>query len=104
MIRKCQLQFINEIQVPNEEQDFLIDQRGVRKMFIGSIDLPTSKRLQKNVARKSKSLTTKHQTMTNNKISNARKSRTTPETITSQPASSAIALNDFSNSIMKIER
>ncbi|GBM68925.1 hypothetical protein AVEN_207178-1 [Araneus ventricosus] len=38
--------------VPPNEQPFLIDQRTERKMFIGSVDVPETKRLKKHQMRK----------------------------------------------------
>lgn len=38
--------------VPLSERDFLVDQRGARKMIIGGIDLMETKRLQKKISRK----------------------------------------------------
>ncbi|XP_050710076.1 uncharacterized protein LOC126994856 [Eriocheir sinensis] len=38
--------------VPLSERDFLVDQRGARKMIIGGIDLMDTKRLQKKISRK----------------------------------------------------
>lgn len=41
-----------EVKVPREEHDFLMDQRGERKMIIGGIDRNRTKNLKKKLARK----------------------------------------------------
>lgn len=45
-----------ESKVPKEEHEFLLDQRGERKMLIGGVDLNRTLKLQKKLERKHKSL------------------------------------------------
>ncbi|ESO06068.1 hypothetical protein HELRODRAFT_160198 [Helobdella robusta] len=57
---------VREVKIPKEEHEFLIDQRGERKMRIGGIDRNRTKNLQKKLARKSASTNKCQRSDTNN--------------------------------------